>query len=103
MKTLLACVLATSLTLGLSPDVNAQEAYPNKIIRLVVPYSAGGTGDQIGRLVGDKLGELLGQGESEAGGGAGDEHAGARGQVRHVQILAVSETDRDVLRSIPGC
>ncbi len=61
MKTLLACVLATSLAFGLSPDLRAQGTYPNKIIRLVVPYSAGGTGDQIGRLVGDKLGELLGQ------------------------------------------
>ena len=65
MNTLLARMfaisLATSLVLGVSPDVRAQDTYPNKIIRLVVPYSAGGTGDQIGRLVGDKLGELLGQ------------------------------------------
>ena len=61
MKTLLTCVLATSIAFAPSPDLRAQDNYPNKIIRLVVPYSAGGTGDQIGRLVGDKLGELLGQ------------------------------------------
>jgi tripartite-type tricarboxylate transporter receptor subunit TctC len=61
MKCLFACVFATSLAFGPSPDLHAQTTYPNKTIRLVVPYSAGGTGDQIGRLVGDKLGELLGQ------------------------------------------
>jgi len=42
-------------------NTRAADPYPNKPIRMVVPYSAGGTGDQIGRLVGVKLGELLGQ------------------------------------------
>ena len=46
MKNLLACVLATSLAFAPSPDLRAQGHYPNKIIRLVVPYSAGGTGVQ---------------------------------------------------------
>lgn len=39
----------------------AQDTYPNKVLRMVVPYTAGGTGDVIGRLVGNKLGEILGQ------------------------------------------
>ena len=37
------------------------EAYPAKVVRLIVPYAAGGTGDIIGRLVGGKLTEVLGQ------------------------------------------
>src|SRR5919198_228745 len=41
--------------------VSAAEPYPAKVIRMIVPYSPGGTGDQIGRLVGAKLGEVIGQ------------------------------------------
>jgi len=44
-----------------SAFVNAAEPYPAKVIRMIVPYSPGGTGDNIGRAVGAKLGELLGQ------------------------------------------
>ena len=57
MKTICAALLA----LCIAVVAHAAEPYPNKIIRMVVPYSAGGTGDQIGRLVGDKMGEILGQ------------------------------------------
>ena len=35
--------------------------YPNKPIRIVVPYPAGGAVDTVTRIVGVKLGELLGQ------------------------------------------
>ena len=57
MKTL----MASGLLMLAALNSWAAEAYPNKMIRMVVPYSAGGTGDQIGRLVGDKMGEILGQ------------------------------------------
>ena len=41
---------------------NAQaQAYPNKPIKFVVPYSAGTTTDVIARLYAQKLGEILGQ------------------------------------------
>lgn len=59
MKTTLSLLLAALV--GSTPALAADLPYPSKIIRMVVPYSAGGTGDQIGRLMGDKLGELLGQ------------------------------------------
>jgi tripartite-type tricarboxylate transporter receptor subunit TctC len=49
------------LLAGASLQCFAQENFPNRLLRLVVPYTAGGTGDQIGRLVGDKMGEILGQ------------------------------------------
>ncbi len=53
------CLPAIALLLAI--PASAADPYPNKVIRMVVPYSAGGTGDNIGRLVGNKLAELLGQ------------------------------------------
>ena len=39
----------------------AQEAYPNRVIKIVVPFAAGTTADQIPRLIGDKLTAKWGQ------------------------------------------
>lgn len=52
------------LLLGLclaSSIVSAQDAYPNKPIKLLVPYSAGGPADMLARTVAEKLGPRLGQ------------------------------------------
>lgn len=49
-----------ALLLWLSPPVRADD-YPSRAIRLVVPYSAGGTVDILARLVGNKLHDSLGQ------------------------------------------
>src|SRR4051812_8637376 len=38
-------------------DVN----YPTRPVRVIVPYSPGGSSDAVARIVGQKLGELLGQ------------------------------------------
>ena len=61
MKTksaLLLCLVAASLA---TPLVSAQDAFPNKPIRLLVGYSAGGGNDIIARVVAGKMGEGLGQ------------------------------------------
>lgn len=39
----------------------AQDAYPSKLIRLIVPFGAGGITDVVGRLVAQRLGEELKQ------------------------------------------
>jgi len=55
-KSLLALGLVASASLAL-----AQDAYPNKPIKLVVPYAAGGPADMLARMVAEKLGPRLGQ------------------------------------------
>jgi tripartite-type tricarboxylate transporter receptor subunit TctC len=39
----------------------AQQDYPNRAIRLIVPYGAGGVSDIMGRVIAQKMAELLGQ------------------------------------------
>ncbi|PHM20290.1 MAG: ABC transporter substrate-binding protein [Curvibacter sp. PD_MW3] len=55
-KSLLALSLLASAAFAL-----AQDAYPNKPIKLVVPYAAGGPADMLARTVAEKLGPRLSQ------------------------------------------
>ena len=57
--TRLAVALATAVLL---PQMAAaQNAYPNKPIRVVVPFAAGSTTDIIARAISDKMGQSMGQ------------------------------------------
>ncbi len=74
-RSLLATLFGTTLALGLgtlSASVVAQQAYPNKQIRFVVPFAAGGGGDAVARLLAQRLGEQIGDSvavENKAGAG----------------------------------
>ena len=57
---LLASLLAAS-TLVLPSFVRAQGAYPNRPIKFVVPYAAGGLPDTVARIFAQRLGDKLGQ------------------------------------------
>src|SRR3954467_6411628 len=55
-------MLAAALLLGLSAQAaSAQEKYPSRTIRIVVPYAPGGATDIVGRIVGDEMQKLSGQ------------------------------------------
>jgi tripartite-type tricarboxylate transporter receptor subunit TctC len=49
--------------LGLMPlgSAQAQTAYPNKPIKLIIPFPPGGSTDIVGRLIASRLGPVLGQ------------------------------------------
>jgi tripartite-type tricarboxylate transporter receptor subunit TctC len=49
------------LLLALPLLASAQQNYPNRTIRLVVPYAAGGAGDGVARPLAQRLSEILGQ------------------------------------------
>ncbi len=61
---------ALFLALGALSGPAAAQDYPNRPIRLIVPYGAGGASDVMARYLGQKLGEALGQSvvvENQAG------------------------------------
>lgn len=58
----LSVMAATALVaLGATGAAQAQSDYPNKPVRLVVPYAPGGATDVIGRVLAKQLSEALGQ------------------------------------------
>ncbi len=70
-RTLLAAATGAALALT-GGAAHAQSAYPNKPVRLVVPFAPGGTTDIVARVVSEKVGAALGQTmivENKAGGG----------------------------------
>lgn len=54
----IAALLAATL---LATSAAWAQQYPNRPIRVVVPYAAGGTSDILARQIGPKIGESLGQ------------------------------------------
>lgn len=54
-------ILVTLVSLLLGPQAAAAQDYPNKPVRLIVPWAAGGSTDSIGRILGIKLTEYTGQ------------------------------------------
>ncbi|RZJ26205.1 MAG: tripartite tricarboxylate transporter substrate binding protein BugE [Haliea sp.] len=63
----------SALTLATAAAGSAfAQAYPNKVIKLQVPFAPGGTTDIVGRVIAEPLGKALGQNviiENKAGGG----------------------------------
>jgi tripartite-type tricarboxylate transporter receptor subunit TctC len=66
-------LVAVAAAASLTDRAHAQGGYPNKPVRIIVGYAAGGGTDVVARVIGEKLAERLGQPvviENRPGGGA---------------------------------
>ncbi len=82
-RRLLLAGLAATAVLGVTGPVMAQD-YPNKVIRLIVPYPPGGATDVIGRVMAQKLSGALGQQVIV------DNRAGAAGSIGAAAVAAAA-------------
>jgi tripartite-type tricarboxylate transporter receptor subunit TctC len=96
-KALLATSLCVGLALyGIGPAEAQSDSYPNRPIKMVVPFPAGGPTDAMARIVSDRLGAVLGQSVvvENRGGGAG----GSIG----AKFVAAAEPDGYTILITPG-
>ena len=85
------------LTAALAPLPALAQAYPNKPIRLIVPFPAGGATDILARALSQKLGEKIGQtvvveNRPGAGGTIGADAASKSAADGYTLLLATSST-----------
>jgi tripartite-type tricarboxylate transporter receptor subunit TctC len=72
MSTRSVIAALTTITLAATIGTASAQSYPTKPIQLVIPFSAGGSTDSVGRAIGQELGARLGQPvvvENKAGAG----------------------------------
>ena len=82
--------------MGLAHAQAQGEPYPNRPIRMVVPFPAGGPTDGMARIISDRLGEMLGQTivvENRGGGEGGS--VGAK-------VVATADPDGYTILITPG-
>lgn len=69
---LFAYSVLSALALGAAAGPALAQGYPNKVVKLQVPFAPGGTTDIVARVIAEPLGKALGQSvivENKAGGG----------------------------------
>jgi tripartite-type tricarboxylate transporter receptor subunit TctC len=88
-----ACLalLSSAAALLAAPAVHAQGAYPNKPIRVIVPFAPGSTTDIIARAISDKLAASLGQQVLV------DNRAGASGTIGQAAVAAAEPDGYTIL------
>lgn len=75
----------------------AQERFPARPIKLVVPYPPGGSADLVGRMVADKMSQSLGQtvivdNKGGASGAIGSEYVARAAPDGYTLLVAISDT-----------
>ena len=56
-----ALIFASWTSLASAQNTSIEEAWPNRNIKLIVPFQPGSSSDAVARIVGQKLGERLGK------------------------------------------
>jgi tripartite-type tricarboxylate transporter receptor subunit TctC len=99
-------ITAAVLLLGLAAAAGADD-YPNRPVRLIIPFPPGGSNDVVGRLVAKQLGEQLGQqvvvdNRAGAGGVIGTEvAAGANADGYTLLIISIAHAVNPALHTLP--
>jgi len=109
----LACLAAALLTASLFAGTAAAQTWPAKPVRIVIPFAAGGTSDNLGRIAAQKLSETLKQpfvveNRSGASGSIGSEMVAraaadgytlvVSGVASHVVVTALSKVPYDPVK-----
>jgi tripartite-type tricarboxylate transporter receptor subunit TctC len=97
LRALLAAWLCAGWALHLIGPAHAQDQiYPNRPIKVIVPFPAGGPTDGMARIISDRLGTVLGQSVviENRGGGAGGS-VGAK-------VVATADPDGYTILMTPG-
>src|SRR5687767_13197198 len=102
MRKILSAALAVlfgNIAIGdLTPAdlAQAQDAFPNRAVRIVIPYPAGGGTDTIGRLVADQLSRKWGQPVVV------ENLGGAAGNVGAAQVFRAAPDGHTMMIASPG-
>jgi tripartite-type tricarboxylate transporter receptor subunit TctC len=54
-------IQAAGLLVALTTSVAAQSDYPNRPVRMIIPFPPGGSNDVVGRMIATRLGDVLGK------------------------------------------
>ncbi len=81
-----SCLLALCAALSISAPAQAADRYPQRPVRLIIPYPPGGAGDIVGRMLGSSLVTAFGQ-------QVVNDNRGGGGQIIATQIAANAAPD----------
>ncbi len=96
LRTLLLCAAAGFAAVLLPVPALAQTGFPNKAVRVIVPFPAGGSADVLARIVGEKLSAKWGQPVVV------DNRVGAGGNIGAEFVYRADPDGYTILSSPPG-
>src|SRR5690242_15890966 len=88
--------LVTLMAVAAAEQAGAQNAYPSRLVRIVVPYPAGGGTDTLARLLADQLGRKWGQSTIV------DNVGGAAGNIGAAEVARAAPDGYTLLLTSPG-